>query len=158
VHPFTQAPPVAAADHVFGEDTNTRALLETALFRLMEQVGRDLRKQGLAAGRIRVTIEYSDGIQAARQAAVSPASANELHLFPAAAALFQRLWTRRVRVRRLVVLCDRLTYPPPIQQDLFTFDPNMQKDAARDRLITVLDAVRDRFGNAAIRFGRMLAA
>jgi len=158
VHPFTQAPPAAAADHVFGEDTNTRAFLETALFQLMEQVGRDLRKQGLAAGRIRVTLGYSDGIQATRHAPVSPASANELHLFPAAAALFERLWTRRVRVRRLAVTCDQLTYPPPVQQDLFTFGPNMPKEVSRDRLIPVMDAVRNRFGKEALRFGRMLAA
>ncbi len=158
VHPFTQAPPAAAADHVLGEDTNTRASLEKTLFQLMEQVGGNLRKQGLAAGRIRVSLGYSDGIQATRHVAVSPASANELHLFPAAAALFQRLWTRRVRVRRLAVICDRLTYPPPIQQDLFAFTQNVQKDAIRDRLITVLDAVRNRFGKEALRFGRMPAA
>lgn len=158
VHPFTQAPPVAAADHVFGEDTNTRTALEKTLFQLVEQVGGNLRKQRLAAGRIRVTLGYSDGIRLTRRAAVSPASANEWHLFPAAAVLFQRLWTRRVRVRCVAVLCDRLTYPPPIQQDLFIFDQNTQKEAARDRLIPVMDAVRNRFGKEALRFGRMLAA
>jgi len=156
VRPFTEAPPTAAVDHVLHEDAHSPESLEQALRRLVEEAGGRLREQRLAAGRIRVALEYSDGVRAARQAAVSPASANDFRLFPGAGALLHQAWKRRVRVRRLALVCDRLTYPPPVQQTLFA--ENTRKNAARERLISAMDAVRSRFGASALRIGSLPAA
>jgi len=156
VRPFTHGPPVVTVDHVFEEDAHSPAYLDQALFQLVEQAGIRLRKQRLATGRIRVALDYSDGIRAARQAAVDPASANDFCLFPAARTLLRHAWKRRVRVRRLALVCDRLTYPPPLQQDLFAEDT--REKIAQERLVSAMDAIRDRFGAGAVRTGRVLTA
>ncbi len=156
VRPFTQKPPVVALGHVFDTDAQAPVSVEGTLSRLVGQAGSRLRKQRLAAARIRVALDYSDGIRSGRQAAVAPASANDFRLFPAAEALLHQAWKRRVRVRRLILVCDRLTDPPPVQQDLFS--GNVREKIVQEHLLSAMDAVRDRFGNDALCIGRMLAA
>jgi DNA polymerase-4 len=58
-------------------------------------------------------------------------------------------------VRRLRLVCDRLTFPPA-QKALFP--PEAAVDDQHVRLVTALDSIRARFGVGAIRVGRTLAA
>ena len=155
VLPAGQKQPQVSAGHSFGNDTNDTAVVNGALYRLVEQAGADLRRRRLAARRVAITLDYSDGGRIIRQAAVRPATANNLRLFAVARQALSRAWSRRVRVRNLQLLCDRLTYPPA-QRQLFAED---QKKHRRNRnLIAALDAVRHRFGAEAIQMGRTLAA
>ena len=155
VLPVGQKQPQVSTGHSFGNDTNDTVVVDGALYRLVEQVGADLRRRRLAARRVAITLDYSDGGRIIRQAAVRPATANDLRLFAAARQALSRAWSRRVRVRNLQLLCDRLTYPPA-QRQLFAED---QKKHRRNRnLIAALDAVRHRFGAEAIQMGRTLAA
>lgn len=155
VLPVGQAPPVARAEHTFGTDTNDTAVMEGILYRLVEQLGADLRGRRLAARRIGITLDYADGGRIARQAAARPATAGDPSLFAAARAALHRAWRRRVRVRHLRVVCDRLTYPPA-QLELFVADAAAGQ--RHDRLMTALDAIRRRFGPEAVSFGRTLEA
>jgi DNA polymerase IV len=143
--------PLVRVDHEFGNDTNDVAVMEGTLYQLVEQAGADLRKRRLAAKRIRIALGYSDGGRISRQAVANPATANDFRLFSAAKTALERAWTRRVRIRNLRVICDRLTYPPA-QMALF---PEHEKEKkAGDRLIAALDAIRRRFGFNAVRVGR----
>jgi len=155
VLPAGQKPPKAVADHEFGNDTNNAHIVEAVLYSLVEQIGSHLRRRRRAARRIAIILDYSDGMRCARQLAVRPATANDLVLFELARRTLQLAWTRRVRIRHMRLICDRLIFPPA-QLELFAAD---QKETGRRcGLITAIDAVRQRFGNEAIRMGRTLAA
>jgi DNA polymerase-4 len=145
--------PEIAAEHDFGNDSNDVETLHATLFSLIEKSGPKLRQRRLAAGRLGIVLDYSDGIRVARQGSLVPASANDQRLFEMAKGVLDRAWTRRVRIRHLRLCLDRLTFPPA-QLDLFA-DRNqpMPKD---DRLMQSLDAIRGKFGVAAVRFGRRL--
>ena len=155
VLPVGQKQPVVNTGHAFGNDTNDTAVVEGALYRLIERSGANLRRRRLAARRIGIILDYSDGGRIVRQAVVRPASANDFRLFAAARQALSRAWVRRVRIRNLRVLCDRLTYPPA-QRELFA--EYEEKHQRRNKLITALDTIRCRFGEHAINMGRTLAA
>ena len=155
VFPVGQKPPVVRVEHAFGNDTNTRSELEGVLYRLIEQAGADLRRKGLAAKGVKIVLDYSDGGRVIRQAAVRPASANDFRLFAVAQVVLEKAWKRRIRIRHLGFICDRLTYPPA-QRSLFS--EHEEEKTVRVQLVTALDTIRDRFGQNAIQTGRTLAA
>ena len=155
VLPVGQKPPGVIADHEFGNDTNDAHTLEAVVYRLVEQAGCRLRRRRMAARRVAIILDYSDGRRCARQMAARPATANDLCLFELARRILQLAWMRRIRIRHMRLICDRLVFPPA-QLELFAAD--QKADAKRHGLITAIDTIRHRFGNEALRFGRTLAA
>ncbi len=155
VLPVGQKPPKVIADHEFGNDTNNVQTLEGVLYGLVEQVGSRLRRRRRAARRIAIVLDYSDGMRRARQVAARPATANDPVLFELARRTLLLAWVRRVRIRHMRLICDRLIFPPA-QLELFAAD--QKEDDRRSGLITAIDAVRHRFGHEAVRLGRTLAA
>ncbi len=155
VSPVGQKPPRVVADHEFGNDTNNAHILEAVLYGLVEQIGSRLRRRRRAARRIAIILDYSDGMRRARQVAARPATANDLTLFELARHTLQLAWIRRVRIRHMRLVCDRLIFPPA-QLELFAAD--QQANQKRCDLITAIDAIRHRYGNESIRMGRVLAA
>ena len=153
VLPVGQKPPTVKQSHVFGNDTNNTTRIDAVLYTLVEQAGIELRRQNLAAGLIRIALDYSDGIRLFRQQRVKPATANDRRLFVAARKVLDLAWTRRVRIRHLRLICDRLTFPPA-QQPLF--DADREKERVDTGVVAALDTIRDRFGKEAIRVGRTL--
>lgn len=81
-----------------------------------------------------------------------PPSANDFTLFEQARAVLTCAWTRRVRIRSLKLVLDRLTFPPA-QRSLF---PEEEKQIQkRTHLVSALDTIRDRFGEGAVCVGRL---
>jgi DNA polymerase-4 len=155
VRPVGQKPPRIIAEHEFGNDTNDAAVLEGVLYGLVEQVGSELRRRRQAARRTAIVLDYSDGMRCARQVAAKPATANNLTLFVLAKRALQLAWGRRVRIRHMRLICDRLTFPPA-QLELFSAD--REENKKRDNLIVAIDRIRQRFGNDVLSMGRTLAA
>jgi DNA polymerase-4 len=155
VSPVGHKRPMVSVNHTFGNDSNDVEVVKGTLYRLIEKAGANLRRQRLAAGRIGLVLDYSDGGRIARQAIARPATADDVRLFTTAKLALKRAWTRRVRIRNMGLICDRLTYPPA-QQDLFAEDETAKTTG--DNLVRTLDAIRDRFGSEAVRVGRTLAA
>jgi DNA polymerase-4 len=155
VLPVGQKPPKVMADYEFGNDTNNEHTLEAVLYRLVEDVGSQLRRRRQAARRIAIILDYSDGMRRARQVAARPATANDLSLFELGRHILRLAWMRRVRIRHMRLICDRLVFPPA-QLELFAADQKVNEK--RCGLITAVDSIRHRFGNEALRFGRTLAA
>jgi len=145
--------PLVRNAYEFGDDTNDVAKVTATLYQLIEQAAAKLRRQRLAAKRIRIVVGYSDGGRTVRQASPNPPTANDFHLFAAAKCALKRAWTRRVRLRHLLLVCDRLT-PPPAQMKLFPEDTRAKNTG--DNLVAALDAIRRRYGFDAIRVGRTL--
>jgi len=155
VPPAGRQRPAVTSDHDFDEDTNERAVLESALYRMVENAGRRLRRQRRAARRISVALDYSDGIRCVRQATAKPATANDLTLFKTARQALTLARVRRLRIRHMRLTCDRLVFPPA-QMALFPED--RQKREKQDRIVDAIDRVRSRFGRDMIAVGRTLAA
>jgi DNA polymerase-4 len=155
VLPVGQKPPKVIADHEFGNDTNDRASLESVLYRLVEQIGDRLRRRRRAARRVAVILDYSDGMRSIRQLAARPATANDFTLFQLARRTLQLAWIRRVRIRHVRLICDRLIFPPA-QLELFADE--QEQTQKRDHLIIAIDSIRNRFGSEALQVGRTLAA
>ena len=155
VLPVGEKQPKVTAEHEFGDDVNDVERVEAVLYALVEKIGFELRERRLAARQLGVTLDYSDGARVIRQAAANPASTNDFTLFATAKAALDRAWTRRVRVRHLRLVADRLGFPPA-QMDLFAFFN--EKDETNDRLIQAIDTIRKRFGPEVVRMGRTLVA
>lgn len=155
VRPVDQQAPRVVLEHAFDEDVQAVTVLEGALYALVEKAGRALRQRCLAARRVAVILDFSDGRRCARQGSVRPASANDKALFESTRLALHRAGGRRVRVRHLRLVCDRLIFPPA-QRELFPAETATGRRQAR--LVSALDGIRERFGSAAIRVGRTLAA
>jgi len=154
VMPAGQKQPKTDAEYEFGADTNDVSIVNAVLYQLCEQIGADLRKRRLASRRIGIFMDYTDGGRIIRQAPANPATANDTELFETAQVALKRAWIRRVRIRRLRLVCDRLTYPPA-QLELFA--SSEEKREKQNNLLTALDAIRNRFGLQSVRIGRTLA-
>lgn len=152
VLPVGQKLPVVMLNHAFGTDTNKPAVVEGVLYRLVEQAGRRLRRQGRASRRVHILVDYSDGRRCARQAKIRPASANDLALFPFARRALNLAWHRRVRIRHLRLRFDRLVFPPA-QMPLF--EQERQTFVRQENIVTAMDKIRNRFGHQAINMGRI---
>jgi DNA polymerase-4 len=155
VLPAGQKPPQIMLDHEFGNDTNDKSTLESVLYGLVEQAADRLRRQRRAARRVAVILDYSDGMRCARQVAAKPATANDLTLFELARRSLRLAWTRRIRIRHIRLICDRLTFPPA---QLQLFAAEQKQTEKRDNLISAIDRIRQRFGREAVQLGRTLAA
>ncbi len=155
VRPVGQPPPTIIHCREFGDDSNHRPQIERSLYRLVEQAARQLRQQALAARRVGMILEHTDGVRRIRQTAVKPATANDFALFAHARRVLDLAWTRRVRLRRMTLICDRLT-DPPAQRLLFAAERRATE--RQDRLVTAMDRIRQRFGDGVLTMGRTLAA
>jgi len=155
VRPVGQKPPRVVREHVFDEDAHGVAVIEGALYALVESAGHTLRHRCLAARRVAVELDFSDGRRCARQRVLRPATANDMSLFATARAVLYLAWRRRVRIRHLRLICDRLTFPPA-QRELFPGETAV--DGRQARLVAALDSIRQRFGRDAVSVGRTLAA
>ncbi len=154
VRPVGRKPPRVVLNHTFGTDTHSPARIENVLYALVERAGRNLRQQGRAARRISICVDYSDGRRCIRQAGIEPPTANDLALFPFARRALHSAWQRRVRIRHLRLVCDRLIYPPA-QMPLFEDERRIV--ARRESIVAVMDRIRDRFGDSAVKIRYPLA-
>lgn len=137
----------------FNGDTNDAREVALGLHGLVEQAGADLRKLHWAARRIGIILDYTDGLRSGRRAAIHPPAADNFRLLNAAKTALDRAWQRRVRLRRLGLLCDRLVQAPA-QHMLFEAERN--RENKQQQLCATLDAVRFRFGSGKIQTGSAL--
>ena len=155
VLPAGESPPEVIVDRTFGNDTNDAPTLDRALYGMIEEAGKALRHRYLAARRIGIFLDYSDGMRHIGHAALKPATANDLMLFKLSRNALIRTWTRRVRIRHMRLIFDKLVFPPA---QLELFSAAREKMERRTNLVAAIDKIRNRFGQGAIHMGRMLAA
>ena len=155
VLPVGRRPPRVVLNHTFGTDANEPSRVESALHKLVEQAGSRLRRQGRVTRRAGVCVDYSDGRRCIRQFRVEPATANDLALFPFARRSLQLAWRRRVRIRHLRLICDRLAYPPA---QIPLFDNDRRIVVRQERIVAAMDRIRERFGQESIQIGKSRAA
>ena len=154
VVPARAAAPSLRFEHRFEGDTNDRTEMETALHGLVERAGGLLRQRNLAAHRLGLRLDYADGRQFVRQASVKHPLQADTDLWSLARLALERAWIRRVRVRRLELLCDRLGSP---SRQLSLFDFSREEERKKEGLGQALDRIRERFGSDGILTGRHIS-
>lgn len=124
------------------------------LLNLSDQVARRLRKQGLVAGGVHITIRTPDmkTITRSRQLEVPTESAEDF--YKAACELFARHWSSDKPVRLLGVTLHSLTPKDEaaIQLDLFDYERQPKKES----LNKAMDLLRNKFGENAVLTAGML--
>lgn len=148
-----KTPPKIWVEHLFAKNTCDWHLTLATLFQLAEKATRRLRHKRLVAHRICLWLEYADRKRTIRQATVKRGVNHDDTLFSLARDLLQRAWSRRVQLRRLRLVFDRLM--PPACQPLL-FSEEKKHIARRQNLATALDRIRGRYGGTGIRHGRCL--
>ena len=142
-------------DHEFGDDQHRPDVVEAALFSLVERAGRRLRRRRLGARRVGLQLDYSDGLRALGSASRREATANDFALHGLARTALGRAWTRRVRLRHLRLICDRLAAP---STQLSLLPQEQGRAHSQEQLVGALDRIRQRFGIESIRVGRTLTS
>jgi DNA polymerase-4 len=150
VRPLGRKEDRVQGEWLFGEDAIDLARVEAALLGLAERLGFELRERGLVARRLGLTLDHSDGVRVARTRSDPLGTASDFKLLVLARSLLDLAWVRRVRLRRLRLVGDRLANPPA-QLELFPDEPATDR---RERLLPALDEIRRRFGRAMIQAGQ----
>ncbi len=136
------------AAHVLATDTNDPATLDRLLRRLAERVGSALRRGGLEAGRLAVTLAYAD-FATARAATPLRAAPLDAELWHAARLALARAHTRRTAVRELAVVAERVVQGSG-QLELFEVAAHQVPGSG---VQSALDRIRQRWGAGSARWG-----
>lgn len=126
------------------------------LLDVLQRLCRTLRSQRRVCGGMSLTIRYSDQVEVTKCERVIPETCWEVDLSSQLSALFQRCFRRRVRLRLMTVSMTGLTAYAE-QGSLFD-EPPLDEQRRQDRpkkLAVALDTLHARFGEEAIRYGRI---
>ncbi len=134
------------ADHEFSNDTNNAGLLRKALYLMIEKICKSLRTRKLTGAAARITLSYSDGLQTSSKLKLSPSTSNDMTMFKKCIRLLDKAWTRRVRIRHMRMVCEKLCCPE-MQTQLFS---PKTKDVKQSDLIFTMDKIRKKFGKRSI--------
>jgi DNA polymerase-4 len=147
VYPLLAAPAVEEEVRL-AEDSNDFVVLQRALGNLCERSAARLRQDRQCAGRLELSVRYSDYREDHGKEKLKPPLQSTAAVCARAGGLLARTLQRRTRVRSL---CLRLTdlRRGASQLELFA-DPQPKRPAALD---AALDALRRRFGPGAIGRG-----
>jgi len=110
-----------SAAHILTSDTNDLGALHPLLRMLTERLGRRLRRGGLLARRLRLTVGYADHTDSAR-AVPLPTSTLDADLWDAARRAFALVNNKRIAVRGMTVSLERVEEASG-QMELWGTDP-----------------------------------
>jgi DNA polymerase-4 len=145
------AKPMINEEITFPEDENDDQRLLSALYSMVEKCILLLRRRTLIPRKAGLLIRYSDQVEISRQITLPRASFLDLDLYFPLERLFLRACNRRVRVRFMKV-CFWNFFPESRQLSLFHIPSHHAEK--QSLVIQVLDLIRERHGEDAIRFGR----
>jgi DNA polymerase-4 len=134
-------------EQTFGVDVEDAHEVRGVLLQQCEQVGRRLRKHGVAAQTVTVKIRYGDFETITRAATLPEPTDLTDDLWHAGRAIFDRWASASFRPVRLIgITASKLTPAGQVQHSLFA-DPQREKKQALDR---TLDTIAGKFGKRAI--------
>ena len=142
------APKSIGHEHTFTRDTIDRTKLDTTLLDVAESVGSRLRHHALVAGAVQLKLRYEGFETITRQAPLPSQTDAAEPIYAAGRALLDKALAPGRGVRLIGLTAIHLSDA----QQLTLFD----SPPRRDRLARSMDAVRERFGEAAITRARLL--
>ena len=150
LRPADRRPRTISRETTFHQPTCDMGQIRGMLFYLLERATRTARSARLAAKTLELTIRYDDWKQLAASRSLAEPTTREEELFAVAGALLDRLYRRRVALRHVGVVLSN--FAVAADQDLFT----APADLRRDQLHRAMDAIRDRWGHAAVVSGESI--
>jgi len=131
----------------FNQDLRDAELLKRTLRSLSDGVGRQLRKNGLSGTTVRIKLRWSDFTTLTRQVTLPHPTQHDNEIYQAALKLFTRAWAGRPV--RLIGVGVSGFEGGAFQTGLW--DAPLPKQDTR--LESVLDTLRDRFGESVVKRG-----
>lgn len=124
------------------------------LSQLIERICAILRQQRRVCKRLSLALRHSDHVERMAQHILPHGTYWEADLQPLLVQLFARCFRRRVRLQRIIVRAECLE---PLAEQLKLFDePAMMPQPVSQSLSLALDAIRAKFGERAIAWGKTL--
>ena len=143
-------------ERTFAHDLTDPSDVKAAIQLLSESVGARLRRRGLAGRTVTLKLKYSFGEGRTIQRKLAHATDDENVFGAVACDLLASIWTEGMHIRLAGVdVSDFGPDPHGIQTDLFcAVDERGAMASDKRDLAVTLDALRERFGNDAVSFGR----
>ena len=138
----------------FPQNLTTRAQARGGIALLADSVATRLRREGLYAGGIQVTVRDPEFRDRSRQRRLDAPTHLILDITEAATALLEELWAPPSPIRALTVTAIHLAQESDAyeQADLFTLSDAPQKEK-QEKLEAAMDRIRGKYGNGSIVFG-----
>jgi DNA polymerase-4 len=131
----------------FTRDVSVATTLKRTLRRLVDGVGRQVRKEGLVGTTIKLKLRWSDFTTLTRQITLKHTTDRDSEIYAVAEQLLDQHWPRGKPVRLIGVGISGFTTP---RRQLGLWEDTEALDEDR-RLQDTFDDLRDRFGRDAIR-------
>jgi len=141
--------------HTFRRNLQGEADCRAALTSLCDEVAGRLRRQELWAGGVQITIRDPQFRVITRQKQLPQSTHLARELFDACWQLLCANWTLSSPIRMLTVTALSITQEPQAVQQSF-FDDAPKADSRREQLEKSLDAIRGKYGRAAVTAGSMV--
>jgi len=155
VTPYFEGMPVKSMGHEHTLSENTWDIMEAerVLLRLCDQVARRMRKKEYLGNVISMRLRFADFESVGRQRKIKFYTDEERVIYKVARELMHQHWRPGQAIRLVGVNCSGLVkLPDVIQVDLFR---EKEEDSHR-KLLTAIDAIRDKFGEHAITRARLV--
>ena len=138
----------------FPQNLTTRIQVRSGIAVLADSVATRLRREGLYAGGIQVTVRDPAFHDRSRQKQLLAPTHLILDLTNAAMALTEELWTPPAPIRALTVTAIHLSPDGEAYEQADLFDPTAgQRNARQEKLESAMDAIRKKYGGDAIVYG-----
>ena len=150
----------------FATDLTRREDVEAAIATMAAKVGRRLRRKGLRGRTLALRVKFDDLSVRSVQRQLPRPSDDELAYTPLLYAMVDEVWRPGTPLRLIGVGMSGFSEEGVVQESLFDVaeaapsaddvEPVVRDERKRRGLIEATDLVKDRFGEAAVRFGREL--
>ena len=138
----------------FPQNLTTRIQVRSGIAVLADSVATRLRREGLYAGGIQVTVRDPAFHDRSRQKQLPAPTHLIRDLTNAAMALTEELWTPPAPIRALTVTAIHLSPDGEAYEQANLFDPTAgQRNARQEKLESAMDAIRKKYGGGAIVYG-----
>lgn len=144
-------------ERTFATDVRTLGDVEGALLALGAKVGQRLRRKGMTGRTVTVKVRFSDFTTRTIQRTLASATDDETVFVPVARELLREAWSPGIGVRLLGIGVSGFEERAEQLDLLGTIaDEGEASQRPREGLVRGVDAVRERFGDDAVKFGRDL--
>lgn len=149
----------------FAVDLTTRKDVTAAVSAMAAKVGRRLRKKGLVGRTLALKLRFNDRSIRSAQCRLEAPTDDDIAFTPQLLELLDQLWTPGIPVRLVGVAVSGFDDGEPQQERLFALNGGGDTGRAADALASSLserkrrslleatDALKERFGEGAVRFG-----
>lgn len=155
VVPDAGEPRSVSHEETFARDISDPAVLDAELLRLSEKVGARLRRYGLQGRTVFIKLRYSDFTTITRQETLAEPTDIDMEIYRHTRRLWEKAWERGRPVRLIGVGMGQLS-TTSWQLSLLPADSDELVRQRQRALNQAVDAIRQRFGDKALRRARLL--